>query len=182
MPPNLSDAADARLPLLTVPLPRFRQPRPPDPALPPVETGDPGPATEPGPPDSPDLPRPQIPIPDLPPRLDLSPERPAPTRTFSAGDLKVAGEVVAGILALLCGYAAWFAGRRGRAFRQPTQLQLDNVATPVGAIVARHVPTEFISRDLVDGTRAAGAIHSYLIDGPLIERMPEPLPDFPEEP
>jgi hypothetical protein len=181
MPPNLSDAPDARLPLLSIPLPRFRQPRPPDPALPEVETDGPGPATEASPP-SPDHLQQPTPTPGPLPPLDLSPERPAPTRTFSAGDLKVAGEVVAGILALVCGYAAWFAGRRARVFRQPTQTQLDNVATPVGAIVARHVPTEFISRDLVDATRAAGAVHSYLIDGPLIERTPEPMPDFSEDP
>lgn len=172
---------DARVSLLSIPLPHFRQPPPPDPELPLVETDDPGPETGASP-EPAGRPRPPTLTPGPLPLRDPSPEPAAPTRTFSAGDLKIAGEVVAGILALACGYAAWVLGRRGRHFRQPTQQQLDNVATPVGAIVARHVPTEFISKDLVDGTRAAGALHSYLIDGPLVERLPEPLPDFPEDP
>lgn len=174
--PNLTDDPAPATGTVLLPLPGFRQPRPPDPPLPEV-TDDPAPATEPPANDRPTTSGPLPPPPPADPLPPIDPSRePAPTRTFSAGDIKVAGEVVAGLIALVCGYAAWFLGRRRIAFRQPTTEQLQNVAQPVGAIVARHVPTEFISRDLVDGTRAAGALHAYLTDGPLTYREPEPIP------
>jgi hypothetical protein len=177
--PNLTDDPAPATQLL--PLPRFRQPPPPDPDLPEV-TDDPDPVTEPPATARPTSRGPLPPSPLLdsttPPRVP-SLEAPTPTPTYSrAGDPKVAGEVVAGLIALACGYAAWFFGRRRRAFRQPTSGQIDDIAKPLGNLAARHLPAEFISKDLVDATHAAGAVHRYLIDGPLVTRDDEPLPDF----
>lgn len=173
--PNLTDDPVPATRLL--PLPKFRQPPPPDPELPAV-TDDRDPGTEPPAPPTSRGPLPASPLLDstTPPRVP-SLEAPTPTRTSSrAGDPKVAGEVIAGLLALACGYAAWFFGRRRRSFRQPTGAQIDNIAVPLGNLAARHLPTEFISKDLVDATNAAGAVHRYLIDGPLVTRDNEPLP------
>jgi hypothetical protein len=181
--PNLTDdPAPATAPTLLLPLPGFRQPIR-DPELPAV-TDDPVPATD----------RPQAPSPSSRNPLQPSPstesdtsprvpslEAPTPTATSSrAGDPKVAGEVIAGIFALACGYAAWWFGRRRRSFRQPTAAQVTDIATPLGNLAARHLPTEFISKDLVDATHAAGALHRYLIDGPLVVRDLEPIPDLGE--
>lgn len=167
--------------LLSLPLPAFRQPIS-DPELPEVTDG-PGPETEPHPGPAPDShPHPISPDESPAPPPALSPERPAPTRTSSAGDARVASQVVAGLIALVCG-VAWSAfARRNRLFRQPTEKQIDEFAGPVGAILARHLPTEIISRDLVDATAAAGAAHRYVIDGPLVARAPEPLPNDLETP
>lgn len=174
--PNLTDDPEPRT--LLFPLPRFRQPVR-DPELPAVET------------DGPDLqtaPHPGPPTPSSPPAPNLSTdsdtsarvpnlEPPTPTRTSSrAGDPKVAGEVIAGLFALACGYAAWFFGRRRMTFRQPTPGEVDAIAHPLGSLAARHLPTEFISKDLVDATHAAGAVHRYLIAGPLVTRDLEPIP------
>ena len=163
---------------LSLPLPRFRQPIE-DPPLPEV-TDDPAPATEPprpgpatGP--GPDSPPPSPDARPAPPPV-LNPAPAARTGTSSAGDPKVAREVLAGLIALACGVVASLAARRGLRFRQPTPLQVDHVAHPLGDIVARHLPTEFISRDLVDATAAAGGVHRYLTDGPLLVRVDEPLP------
>lgn len=174
--PNLTQDPEPRT--LLSPLPRFRQLQQ-DPPLP-VVTADPDQATEtpaPGPETTTD---PQGPSPSIDatpsPRVP-SLEAPTPTRTSSrAGDPKVAGEVIAGLFALACGYAAWFFGRRRMSFRQPTPPQVDAIATPLGNLAARHLPTEFISKDLVDATHAAGAVHRYLIAGPLVTRDLEPIP------
>jgi len=173
--PNLTGDAEPRT--LLFPLPSFRQPVQ-DPPLPEV-TDDPGPETEPRrEPPTPSGPLQPSPTSESPaPARIPSLEAPTPTRTFSrAGDPKVAGEVLAGLIALACGYAAWFFGRRRLTFRQPTGHQIDEVAIPLGNLAARHLPTEFISKDLVDATHAAGAVHRYLIDGPLVSRDLEPIP------
>jgi hypothetical protein len=171
MPPLLNDPV---APPLSLPLPAFRRPIS-DPDLPEVGTVDPPPATSaasPGP-----LP-PSSPGESPAPPPALNPDRPTPTRTSSAGsDPKVAREVVAGLIALACGIAFGLLGRRGLHFRQPTERQVDELATPLGSIIARHLPTEFISKDLVDATAAAGAAHRYVIDGPLVSRYAEPIPE-----
>jgi hypothetical protein len=163
---------------LSLPLPRFRQPIR-DPDLP-EATGDPGPET--AHPRGPETAPPADSRPDSPdgspaPPPVLSPEAPARTRTSSAGDAKVASQVVAGLVALACGIAYGLFGRRGLHFRQPTERQIDDFAVPLGAILARHLPTEVISRDLVDATAAAGAAHRYTLDGPLVTRYAEPIPE-----
>jgi hypothetical protein len=164
--------------VLAFPLPRFGRQPIMDPDLPEVTDG-PGPATEPNPaPESPDPLQPSNPIPGPPLLPDPSPAPPARTRISSAGDPLLAAEVVAGLVALACGIAAGWLRRTGRYLRQPTPGQIDDVAGPVGRILARHLPTEIISKDLVDATRAAGAAHRYVIDGPLVERIAEPIPSF----
>jgi hypothetical protein len=84
--------------------------------------------------------------------------------------------VFAGLIAIACLWAYTLFGRRRLHFRQPTPGQVDDVATPLGNIAARYLPTEVIGRDLVDATHAAAGIHRYVIDGPLITRYNEPLP------
>lgn len=176
MPPNLTEEPEPRT--LLLPLPRFHQPVR-DPALP-VVTDDRDPETGPPAPEPPtgtNLPGPS-PSSDnaTPPRVPNL-EAPTPTRTFSrAGDPKTAGEVIAGLFALACGYAAWYFGRRRKTFRQPTAGEIAEISTPLGNLAARHLPTEFISKDLVDATHAAGAVHRYLIAGPLVTRDLEPIP------
>lgn len=172
--PNLTQDAEPRT--LLLPLPRFRQPVR-DPELPEVtddqgpETGPPAPAPETSP-----SPRPPSPSTEAPASLRVpNLEAPTPTPTSSrAGDPKLAGEVIAGLFALVCGYAAWFCGRRRMAFRQPTPREVDDIAIPLGRLAARHLPTEVISKDLVDATHAAGAVHRYLTAGPLVTRDREP--------
>lgn len=167
---------------LSIPLPRFRQPIS-DPPLPEVTeegTGGPSPAGPPTP--APDHRPPTSPDDGPLPPLVLSPDLHTRTGTFSraGGDPKVAGEVVAGLIALACLWAFTLFGRRGYDFRQPTQHQVNDVATPLGAIAARYLPTEIITKDLVDATRAAAGTHRYVIDGPLLTRRNEPLP-LPED-
>lgn len=178
--PNLSPEAEPRT--VIMPLPRFTQPLR-DPDLPEVETDDQGPETEPSRPpatatETPSSPRPPTAsTAGTPGDRVPSLEAPTPTRTFSrAGDPKTAAEVIAGLLSLALGAAAWWAARRRLSFRQPTPSQLTDITTPLGNLAARHLPTEVINRDLVDATHAAGAMHRYLTDGPLLAREPEPLP------
>lgn len=166
-------------PTLSLPLPRFRQPIV-DPPLPTVETDEPSPDLLPDP-ASPDLPHPSSPeSDDLPPPV-LSPDPRTRTGISSRpGDPKLAGEVLAGLIALACLWAYTAFGRRGRHFRQPTTRQVDDVAQPLGNIAARYLPTDVIGKDLVDATRAAAGVHRYVMDGPLVTRLNEPLPEDPQ--
>lgn len=169
-------------PTLALPLPRFGRQPIRDPELPEV-TEDPTATT---PPDDQPVTMPdrwETPPPDAAPLPlpDPSPERRARTATSSAGDPRVGARVVAGLIALACGIAFTAFSRRGLLFRQPTREQVDDVATPIGAIIARHLPTDIIGPDLLDGTAAAAAIHGYVIDGPLIARPDSPLPKEPPQ-
>lgn len=167
-------------PLLTIPLPRFRQPIS-DPPLPEVTDGqDPTTATPPNAPTLSPAPTPDSPeISPAPPPV-LNPARPVRTPTSSAGDPKVAYEVVAGLIAIGCLWAYTLFGRRGLHFRQPTESQVDDVARPLGKLIARHLPTDVIGPDLIDITHAAGGAHRYVIDGPLLTRMDYEAPEGPE--
>lgn len=164
---------------ISMPLPKFGRQPIRDPELPEVATDDPivtTPAS--GPPATPNhLQEPTSPDAGLPPRPDPMPAPRAPIRTSSAGDPKVGARVVAGLIALACGVAFTLFSRRGLVFRQPTRGQVDDIADPLGQIIARHLPTEIIGPDLLDGTAAAAAIHGYIIDGPLVERPDSPLPE-----
>lgn len=126
----------------------------------------PGPRWETAPPDA-----------GPPPLPDPTPARPGRTATSSVGDPKVGARVVAGLIALACGLAFTAFSRRGLVFRQPTREQVDDVADPLGRIIARHLPTDIIGPDLLDGTAAAAAVHGYVIHGPLITRPDSPLPE-----
>ena len=167
-------------PLLTIPLPRFRQPIS-DPPLPEVtDDQDPTTATPPdAPPSSSPPPATDSPESSPAPPPVLSPEPRARTRTSSAGDPKVAYEIVAGLIAIGCLWAYTLLGRRGLHFRQPTESQVDDVARPLGKIIARHLPTDVIGPDLIDITQAAGGAHRYVIGGPLVSRIPA-IPEGPE--
>lgn len=168
-----------------IPLPAFRQPPGPDDPLPTVpadqqttSSSDEPTASQPdshpsSPPDD-DRPAP------LPPSPAIAAA--ARTRTSSpAGDSKVAAKFVRGLIAILTGTAAALLARNGRHLRQPTAEQIGDVADPLGAILARHLPTELLSDDLVDITSAAAGAHAYVLDGPLVERIPTATISYPEE-
>jgi hypothetical protein len=166
-------------PTVAIPLPRFRQPIS-DPPLPEVEsTATAGPSSDGLPPATSSPPEQTSPEGDPPPPPVLSPDPRTRTGISSraAGDPKVAGEVIAGLIAIGCLWAFTLFGRRRLHFRQPTTRQVDDVATPLGNIAARYLPTEVIGRDLVDATHAAAGVHRYVIDGPLLTRYNEPLPE-----
>jgi hypothetical protein len=171
MPP-LPENLQLSPPVLAIPLPRFRQPIS-DPPLPEV-TGDPAPTTETQPsplPSSGRRPGPDSPEVSPPPPPVLNPDHPARTRISSAGDARTAYKVVAGLVAMACGWAALALGRRGLHFRQPTNEQIDGFAQPIGAILARHLPIDVIGPDLIDATAAAGAAHRYVLAGPIVARI-----------
>lgn len=170
----LPDQLQTLPPELSLPLPRFRQPIS-DPPLPAV-TGDPGPATS-DQPESPDHLPPTSPENGLPPRLDPSPEPRRRTRTFSAGDAETARRVLAGLIAIACTAAYGLFGRRGLHLRQPEERDVRGVTEPLSRIAARYLPMELIGPDLLDGTEAAAATHSYVMRGPLLTRIAEPLPE-----
>ena|ERR1043165_8128340 len=165
-----------------IPLPAFRQPLGPDDPLPTVQAPTPAPDS---PPDSPPAhlqetesgedsrPEPLPPIPVTPAA--------ARTRTYSAGDAKVAGKFVRGVLAILAGTAAALLARSDRHLRQPTPEQLAEIADPLGAILARHLPTEVLHESLIDGTSAAAAVHAYVLDGPLVTSIPTANVVYPED-
>jgi hypothetical protein len=88
--------------------------------------------------------------------------------------------VLAGLVAIGCLWAFTLFGRRGLHFRQPTEPQIDGVAVPLGRIIARHLPTDVIGPDLIDVTKAAGAAHRYWLDGPLITRLDQAIPEVPQ--
>lgn len=158
----------------TMPLPRFRSPQD-DPPLPSVpadeETISPRAGETMSPPDSP---QPSPPDSDRPEPLPLSPATPAAARmrTSSAGDPRITGKLIGGLLALLVGTATALIARSGRTLRQPTRAQITDVAEPLGAILARHLPAELIGEDLADAATVAAAAHAYVLDGPVIERIP----------
>lgn len=168
-------------PTFAIPLPRFRQPHQ-DPALPEVEATD-GPSSEQPPPASPGPLLPSSPDgePLPPPVLSPDPRTRTGTSSRAAGDPKIAGEVIAGLIAIGCMWAFTIFGRRRLHFRQPTTRQVEDVAVPLGNIAARYLPTEVIGKDLVDATHAAGAVHRYVMDGPLLTRYNEPLPEDPDD-
>lgn len=171
---------------LSIPLPRFgRQPiddlLPDSATLTPPATDDPTsghlpretsshpPAT-----DGPDA------SPPLPPALTPGPRTLTGTSGTSSprGDAKTAGEVVAGLIGILCAVAFTWAARRSWHFRQPTEPEIESVAVPLGKIAARHLPTDAIAPDLIDATRAVKGAHSYVLAGPIFTRYPaEPSGD-----
>lgn len=168
--------------LPAVPLPAFRQPHqhrldelPPDSQ---ITSPDEPPAS---PPASPEPSRPDA---ALPPPIESNPERRAAGRTrTSATDPSAAGKALAGLLVIVAGVAAALLARSGRALRQPTPRQVDDVAAPIGRIIARHLPTDLIGPDLADVTEAAAAAHAYVLDpaGPLIARSAPAPVDYPEQ-
>ena len=163
---------------ITVPFPRFGRQPIRDPELPEVATDDPIGTMPASNPPVPSNHLSETPPDDVPPPLPApSQERPGRIRTSSVGDPKVGARVVAGLIALACGVAFTMFARRGLIFRQPTRGQVDDVADPLGAIIARHLPLDVVGPDLLDATAAAAAAHGYVIDGPLVVRPDSPLPE-----
>lgn len=166
---------------VAIPLPRFRRPQS-DPPLPEVDNmATESPSSDEPPRETSDRPQPSSPDDDPAPPPVLSPGPLTRTgissRSKNAGDPKVAGEVFAGLIAIVCLWAYTVAGRRGRHFRQPTEPQVDDIARPLGRIAARYLPTELINDTLVDATHAAAGVHRYVIDGPLLTRYDQPIPE-----
>lgn len=107
------------------------------------------------------------------------------TRTPSAAETKTTVKMVAGVSKLLMVLGDALLGRAGRQLRRPTPEQLDEFATPIGAIVARHFDVSKLGQDVADLTTAGGAFGDWLSDGPVTlpkgpnvvqVGMPEPDP------
>ncbi|GAA4699882.1 hypothetical protein [Phytohabitans rumicis] len=175
------DTSDVPVPLSL--LPGFRPPASLrlDPPLPEATDDPTAPATEPS----------RESLPDRPPRkLGGTGTH---TRTSSAGDVPkpdaaATARVVAGLLGLVAaGVAGLVLWTRRRQLRRPTSEQLDDIAEPLAAIAMRHLPVEFLSKDLVDGLAAGSAVGAYLTDGPLLTHpdvdpgVPADLPTDPEQ-
>lgn len=162
-------------PTVELPLPRFRQPLGLDPDLPEVDPPTMSPPTgEEG--SHPHHPSPSHLSDDQPapppPRLDHE----APTRRSWAGrgsgNPQTASKMLAGLLAIGLGTAAVLLARAGRQLRQPTREQLHGVTDPLGRILVRYLPLDVVADTLLDVTEAAAAGHDYVLDGPLITRIP----------
>lgn len=165
-----------------VPLPAFRQPHLHRLDSPP-ESHEPSPDETTSPPDNP---APNETTDARPEPIESSPERPAArrTRTSGTGDPTAAGKAIGGLLVILAGALGALLARSGRHLRQPTPRQVDDIAGPLGAIAARHLPTEFLTADLLDVTTAAAATHRYVLDddaGPLLSRTATAAVNYPEE-
>lgn len=155
-----------------IPLPAFRQPPGLDGPLPQVPATSPPASPESSPPD---LRPPAMDEDSRPEILEPSSTPSGPgrrTRISSAGERAAAAQLIHGLLIVISTAAAALLRRRGLVVRQPTGRQLDDVANPLGAIAARHLPMELISEDLLDAATATAAAHTYATDGPLIERTP----------
>lgn len=165
-----------------VPLPAFRQPHLHRLDSPPESSPE---STPPDETSTPDSPPPSSPTGDRPAPIESSPGRPAAgrTRTSGTGDPTAAGKALGGLLVIVLGALGAMLARSGRRLRQPTPRQVDDIALPLGAIAARHLPTELIGRDLADLTQAAAATHRYILDesGPLVTRAATAAVDYPEE-
>lgn len=156
-------------------IPAFAQPAQPDPPLPPVDGPTPTPGTGQ---DGPTLSQHQ-PGPKSPNGQDAT-----PTGTSSPGSRWRPGgrpsdvaEVLVGLLVLATGGLALLAARRSRTFRQPTPRQATDISEPLARIACRHLPMDAVGPDLADATKAAGALHAYLFDGPLVQRAVDAIPD-----
>lgn len=139
-------------------------------------------------------PRPES-LPDTPSSYRLSPAAAASdgdtptaiwgTRTPTAAETKTTVKMVAGVSKLLIVISDALLGRAGRQLRRPTAEQLDEFATPIGAIVARHFDVSKLGQDVADLTTAGGAFGDWLSEGPVTLSkgpnvvqvgMPEPDP------
>lgn len=107
------------------------------------------------------------------------------TRTPTAAETKTTVKMVAGVSKLLVVMSDVLLGRAGRQLRRPTPEQLDEFATPIGAIVARHFDVSKLGLDVADLTTAGGAFGDWMSEGPVTlpkgpnvvqVGMPEPDP------
>lgn len=169
--------------LPAIPLPAFRQPHRAQ--LDPLNDGSPQPSSPHDESPGAGSPEPSSPDDAPPPPIESSPERPAGrrTRTSGTGDPGAAGKALAGLLVIVAGLLGASLARSGRRLRQPTPPQVDDIATPIGAILARHLPTDLLGPDLADLTQAAAATHKYVLDpaGPLITRTATATVAYPDE-
>lgn len=127
---------------------------------------------------------------------DQPTQSPAPTvtctddkpRPSAGGDPTEVAKALSGLLVIITGALALAAARRGRWLRQPTPVQRDEIAAPLARVMTRHLPMQLLGPDMVDATTAAAAVHTYVLDGPLLtgapaveivpdDQMPEPEPE-----
>lgn len=168
--------------LPAVPLPAFRQPH--QHRLDPASDESSQPSSPGQPESSPDPSAPSRPDDDRPPPIASSPAPRAAGRTRTSGtDPGAAGQALTGLLVIVAGLVGALLTRGGRTLRQPTPGQAEDIAAPLGRIIARHLPTDVIGPDLADATTAAAAAHRYVIHpaGPLVSRTPSAVPTYPEE-
>lgn len=66
--------------------------------------------------------------------------------------------------------AGWMVStwKRGQKLREPTKDQAKDIGQPLGRILARHVPAEWLNADLIDAIEMTAATGNYLNDGPLL--------------
>lgn len=79
--------------------------------------------------------------------------------------------LLTGILGMLAAAAVWIVQSRSRgmlSFRQPSKQQSADIARPLAAIAARHVPAHLLNADLADVIHAGNATAAYATAGPLI--------------
>ena len=106
-----------------------------------------------------------------------SPPTVTSTELKGSGDPNEVAKALGGLLIIVTGSLAALLARRthGRAtLRQPTPDQRDDIAEPVSRILCRHLPMAKLGPDLGDIGMAAGATHSYVLDGALIKRVNVP--------
>ncbi len=102
--------------------------------------------------------------------------------TGERADPKLTGELAAAALGMLFAAGAFvlqWRSRTGRArrLREPTDEQLADMAAPLAAIGARHLPAAVLNNDLADGLRFGAQVGNYLRSGPLfIDRVDPGVP------
>lgn len=107
------------------------------------------------------------------------------SRNPTAAETKTTVKMVSGIAKLAIVLTDVLLGRASRQLRRPTPEQLEEFATPVGAIVARHFDVAKLGLDVADLTTAGGAFGDWMSEGPVTlpkgpnvvqVGMPEPDP------
>lgn len=107
--------------------------------------------------------------------LDDSDDQSARTRTSSSRDrrrspgldLDTLAGTIGRALALVAEAAGWLLSRRGYDLRPPTDDETDAVARPVARILDRHVGTQWLNDDILDGVAAASGVTAYAKTKPL---------------
>jgi hypothetical protein len=58
--------------------------------------------------------------------------------------------------------------KRGQKLREPTKDQAKDIGQPLGRILARHIPVDWLNDDLIDAVEMTAGVGNYLNDGPLL--------------
>lgn len=150
-------------------LPMFRQPPRTRPADPTPEGGDPAETSPlsplPGSPADPGYPGgSHVPT----PRTDASTSTSASLTDREAR--KLTPQLAVALVAAGFAIAGWVVSgwKRGQKLREPTKDQAKAIGQPLGRILARHVPVEWLNADLIDAVEMTAETGNYLNDGPLL--------------